>query len=111
MILGGKKTRKGRREEGPCPRAHGEPGASSAHIGAMCREAFCARQQAQWVLLQTLGTEPELEMDSTWGNYGATRGRLCEALLSEFEIELSAVLPACAWGCAGGYMFVHLFLY
>lgn len=71
MILGGKKTRKGRREEGPCPRAHGEPGASSAHIGAMCREAFCARQQAQWVLLQTLGTEPELAGPDSYTIWGS----------------------------------------
>lgn len=47
-------------EEEPCPQAHREPGASLAHIGAMCRDAFCARQQAQWVLLKALGTEPGL---------------------------------------------------
>lgn len=47
-------------EEEPCPQAHREPRASLAHIGPMCGEAFCARQQAQWVLLQTLGTEPGL---------------------------------------------------
>lgn len=49
MILKGekKKTRKGQREEEPCPQAHGEPGTSPAHTGAVSREAFCARQQAQ----------------------------------------------------------------
>lgn len=51
-----------------------QPGASSAHIGAMCTEAFCARQQVQWVLLQAVGTEPGLTGPDSYTIWGSILG-------------------------------------